>query len=187
MTMTYPATREPIGEVLSADEYDALPENARRELVDGVIHMQASPTAWHQDVARALMNALDRCGKPTYRATGPIEVRFGPKHRRNPDVVVLRATDYRRRAGRVLPEHVVLAVEIVSPGSETTDRDHKPAEYAAGGITHFWRVELEPELVVHTHRLDGRRYVHSGAFGVADTVHVDELEWAAVAVADLDV
>lgn len=46
---------------------------------------------------------------------------------------------------------VVLAVEIVSPGSGTAGRVTKPAVYALAGIPGFWRVELDggPSIVAH--------------------------------------
>jgi len=46
------------------------------------------------------------------------------------------------------PAEVLLAVEVVSPGSVTTDRITKPAQYAAAGIANFWRVETEPDELV---------------------------------------
>jgi Putative restriction endonuclease len=36
---------------------------------------------------------------------------------------------------------VLLVAEVVSPGSETTDRVLKPAQYATAGIQFHWRVE----------------------------------------------
>jgi Uma2 family endonuclease len=45
------------------------------------------------------------------------------------------------------PETVALAVEIVSKGSERTDRWLKPVEYAAAGIRRFWRVEPDDTVV----------------------------------------
>jgi Uma2 family endonuclease len=55
------------------------------------------------------------------------------------------------------PEMVALAVEIVSKGSERTDRWLKPVEYAEAGIRRFWRVE--PDDTVMQFRIDGGRYV----------------------------
>ncbi|MFE6742470.1 Uma2 family endonuclease [Streptomyces tubercidicus] len=39
------------------------------------------------------------------------------------------------------PEHVLLVVEVVSPGSETTDRIVKVDQYAKAGIPFYWRIE----------------------------------------------
>lgn len=111
---------EPIGEVLTAEEYDALPENPRRELVDGVIQ---------------------------------------------------------------------LAIEVVSRGSETADRFVKPRQYAKAGIEHYWRVETEPDIVVHTFRTfrlgDDATYVPTGVFKSGDVINAPGLRWAQVPVDDL--
>jgi len=40
-------------------------------------------------------------------------------------------------------EDVLLVSEIMSPGSITTDRKDKPAEYAEARIPHFWRIEFD--------------------------------------------
>jgi hypothetical protein len=39
---------------------------------------------------------------------------------------------------------VLLAVEIVSPGSRNVDLHLKPFEYADAGIPHYWLVDLDP-------------------------------------------
>ncbi|GAA3188207.1 Uma2 family endonuclease [Dactylosporangium siamense] len=57
-------------------------------------------------------------------------------------------------------ENVLLAAEIVSAGSERTDRWFKPLEYAAAGIEHFWRVE--PDGTVLRFRLVDGAYAEIG-------------------------
>ena len=42
-----------------------------------------------------------------------------------------------------------LIVEVVSPSTRRTDRFAKPGEYAEAGIGLFWRLETEPDLVLH--------------------------------------
>ena len=185
MTATLTPTLEPIGQVLSPEEYDALPENSRRELVDGVIHMMATPSFWHQQVAEALRGALRRVKPPDLKVSGEVEIRLRGRLRRNPDAMVVRAEGFDRRACRALPEQVVLAVEVVSPGSESTDREVKPREYAEAGIEHFWRVEIEPRIVVHTFRRGDHGYVETGVFSAGDTVRAPGLLWAEVPVDEL--
>lgn len=177
---------EPVGRVLTAAEYDALPENPLRELVDGVIRIMATPTSWHQDVVRNGGYHLNRLARPAFRVVGPIEVRLADEHRRNPDLAAVPASAYDRRKSRYLPVDVVLAVEVVSPGSETDDRREKPFEYAEAGIPFYWRVELAPELAVHAYRLHYGGYAPVGVFRSGQTVQVPGLEWAALTVADLD-
>jgi Uma2 family endonuclease len=179
---------EPIGQLLSADEYDALPENSRRELVDGVVHVMATPTPWHQDVVDGLKAALARLVPRHLRVTREVEVRLGDLLRRNPDVLVVRAQGFDRRVPFLRPEQVVLAVEVVSPGSESTDRLVKPVEYALAGIPHYWRVETSTpySLDVHTYRLvDGARFVPTGKFSGDQVVAAPGLEWADFGVSEL--
>ncbi len=77
-----------------------------------------------------------------------------PLTNRRPDVVVYRAETVDLTPTR--PEHVLLVVEVVSPGSETTDRVVKVNQYARAGIAFYWRIEQTPHGVplVHTHLLD---------------------------------
>jgi Uma2 family endonuclease len=187
MSPVHSQNDEPIGQVLTSDEYDALPENPRRELVDGVISMMATPTPQHQRVARRLTNTLEGLAPPEVCVTGEVEIRLGDKLRRNPDVMVVRAEGFDEKSPRVQPEQVVLAVEVVSPGSEARDRIDKPREYAGAGIEHYWRVETEPEITVNTFRLSDRdRYVQTGVFTDEDKVSAPGLPWASFTVYLLD-
>jgi Uma2 family endonuclease len=45
---------------------------------------------------------------------------------------------------RVLAGEVLLAVEVISPGSRKIDTHMKPFEYAEAGIPHYWVVDLDP-------------------------------------------
>lgn len=51
---------------------------------------------------------------------------------------------------------MLLVVEVVSPGSETTDRIVKVDQYAKAGIAFFWRVEQAATGVplIYTYVLD---------------------------------
>jgi Uma2 family endonuclease len=71
---------------------------------------------------------------------------------------------------------VVLAVELVSPGTRRVDRFAKPGEYAAAGIRYNWRIEQDP-VHVYAYRL-GERPGPSGFRQyelVADSADVLEL------------
>jgi Uma2 family endonuclease len=48
-----------------------------------------------------------------------------------------------------------LVVEISSPSTRKTDLFAKPGEYAEAGIPVFWRLETEPDLVLHPYALTG--------------------------------
>ncbi|MEU8327067.1 Uma2 family endonuclease [Micromonospora sp. NPDC048839] len=72
-----------------------------------------------------------------------------------PDVVLLKrpvAADHHYFEA----EQVVLAVEVVSPGTRRRDRLEKPADYADAGIPHYWRIEQNPVHVYAYDLVDGR-------------------------------
>jgi Uma2 family endonuclease len=92
-------------------------------------------------LARLIANALDAAAGPEWNADIDFDVRLQdvPLNNRRPDVTVYRADTIDLAPTR--PEHVLLVVEVVSPGSETTDRVVKADQYAKAGITFYWRVE----------------------------------------------
>jgi Uma2 family endonuclease len=55
-------------------------------------------------------------------------------------------------------EQVVIAVEVVSPGTRKRDRFEKPGLYADSGIPYYWRVEKDPRVHVYAYGLRGGAY-----------------------------
>lgn len=144
-------------EQISAEQYDTMPEELCKniEIVDGMVHMGPSPTPFHNDIALHIANAVRAAGRPAWRTTLDVDLRLRdiPLLNRQPDVIVYAADTPRNR--RIPLTAVLAVVEIVSPGSESTDRVAKPLEYATAGIQYFWRVEIQnDEPVVHTYTLD---------------------------------
>ncbi|MER5702972.1 Uma2 family endonuclease [Micromonospora sp. NPDC002296] len=132
-----------------------LPDDAPRvELVDGVIQVTPSPTLGHQDIASLLWLWLRSHAPDHLRATQAVGVALNVNTSRQPDVLLRRA-EVRSDRSLLLPEDVVLAVEVVSPGTRRVDRFAKPGEYAAAGIPFYWRIEQDP-VHVYAYRLSGR-------------------------------
>jgi Uma2 family endonuclease len=172
---------------LTGAEYESLPENPRLELVDGVLHLMTPPTGLHQDVVEAMKARLRTLCPRELRVVREQELRLGDVHRRSPDLMVIRAAAYDPHGYSYQPPDVLLIVEVVSPGTQTTDRIHKPGEYQRAKISHFWRVEPQPVLTIFTYQLgETGRYLETGVFTVGDTTAVPGLPWAKLAVADLD-
>ena len=122
----------------------ALPDDAPRvELVDGVIQVTPSPTLGHQDIASLLWLWLRSHAPAQLRASQSVGVDLSPNTTRQPDVLLYHAGPPSDRS-RLRPSDVVLAVEIVSPGTRRVDRFAKPGEYAAAGIPFYWRIEQDP-------------------------------------------
>jgi Uma2 family endonuclease len=168
---------------LSVEEYEALPPDICRriEIVDGAIIVSAAPRRLHQDIGRRLANALESASKPELAVSTDVDLRLRdvPLLNRRPDTVVYDASLPDDEVLR--PQHCVLVVEVMSPGSVTTDQTDKPAEYAAAGIANYWRVEHDPaesRLSVFCYRLDpttgtyASAGVHSGTLAVTEPVSV---------------
>ena len=105
---------------------------------------------------------------------------FDRRNYREPDLCVCRSAAV--EAGRVHASDLLLAVEVMSPSSRSTDRVAKPAQYAGAGIPHYWRIEPEPRVLA-TYALDGDVYRESGRFD--DAVQVTEPVSLAFRLADL--
>ncbi|RLP92238.1 Uma2 family endonuclease [Micromonospora sp. BL4] len=132
-----------------------LPDDAPRvELVDGVIQVTPSPTLGHQDICSLLWMWLRSHAPADLRAAQAVGVELTANTSRQPDVLLRRAEVPSDRS-MLRPADVVLAVEIVSPGTRRVDRFAKPGEYAAAGIPFYWRVEQDP-VHVYAYRIGDR-------------------------------
>ena len=155
---TQPVAPAWMHEHVTAEQYDSWSEEqcAGIEIVDGMVVMSPSASKRHNRMARILANALDAAAGPEWNADTDFDVRLQdvPLSNRRPDVVVYRADTIDVTPTR--PEHVLLVVEVVSPGSETTDRIVKVERYAKAGIPFYWRIEQTATglPLVHTYLLD---------------------------------
>ncbi len=145
-------------EQVTAEPYETWTEEqcAGIEIVDGMVLASPRASKRHNRLARLLANALDAAAGPDWNADTDFDVRLQdvPLNNRRPDVTVYRADTIDVTPTR--PEHVLLVVEVVSPGSEPTDRIVKADQYARAGIQFYWRVEQAANgaPLVHTYVLD---------------------------------
>lgn len=144
---------------LTVADYEVLSEDICRqiEVVDGGVVVSPSPRRPHQRVTRRLANLLDIACGAGYAAVINVDLRLrdAPLLNRRPDIVVYDASLSDDEVLR--PEHCRLVVEVMSPGSVTTDRADKPAEYAQTCIEHFWRLEFSADehgLTLFRYQLD---------------------------------
>jgi len=146
--------------LLTLEEYDALPEDNSRhyELVDGVLNVSPRAGSFHQQIVFFLMMELYRQLPREWTLISDVEVVLRsefPPTLRAPDVLVVPAEAAKAKPKRYNANEVLLAVEIISPGSRSIDTSHKPAEYARAGIPHYWVVDLDDPLSVTSYHLAG--------------------------------
>lgn len=155
----------------TVDELETLPdEKCRYELVDGNLLMSPAATHLHQWQGYELAEQLRAAAPAGWRVITEFSFITSPRDLRVPDVMVHRwplqhpGDDPRYP---LTPADVGLLVEVVSPRTRKTDRFTKPGEYAEAGVGMYWRVEPEPELVLHTFALDGDGYRPTGTIAGA--------------------
>jgi Uma2 family endonuclease len=139
--------------LISLQEWDDLkPEELRRcELVEGVLVVVPKPARMHQRSMVNLGAALDRQLPTDLAAIADTEVLLGSGDLptvRAPDLVIVTNEIAESPVVRLSAGDVLVAIEIVSPGSGRTDRVTKKAEYAEAGIGHYWIIELGPPVTL---------------------------------------
>jgi Uma2 family endonuclease len=161
--------------LLTVADYLVLPEDAevRHELQEGILVMSPRPVPDHQLCLGRIYRRVEDQLPPDLEALLEVDVdlQLVPPDRpatvRAPDLVVVPRVALervRREGGLLRATEVVLAVEIISPGSRRLDTVLKHSEYADAGIPHYWIVDLgEPgdRITLTAHHL-------AGEFGYAD-------------------
>jgi hypothetical protein len=113
----------------------------RYEIVDGGLHVSPGPSRPHQVAAGRLRDVLLAAAPPDIEVVETVDVEM-PHNVFEPDIVVLPADLAYTFGGALKPDQVLLAVEVVSPGSRRMDRMVKPSVLAENGVRACWRVEL---------------------------------------------
>jgi Uma2 family endonuclease len=141
-------------------DYWALPESKRIiELSEGRLVVPDMPTTEHQDIVLNIYVALRayiRANKLGKVSVSPLPVRLWEGKIREPDVMVM----LRNHLDRVQSQFwgpPDLAVEVLSPGTQATDRGEKLAEYAQAGVGEYWIVTPEARTV-EVYHLEGTTY-----------------------------
>lgn len=160
--------------LLTLEDWFALGEDEslrRAELCQGVLEVSPSPSPRlaHARAIRRLANTIEAqlpAGFDVYDEVDVVLQRT-PATVRQPDVIVLASG----APEPLTAADVLLAVEILSPGSRRTDRVIKRAEYAAAGIRDYWIVDLDGASAEVLTLVDG---AYEGST-VADRIAVDGL------------
>ncbi|GGX00946.1 Uma2 family endonuclease [Streptomyces noursei] len=145
------------------------------ELIDGSLIFVSPQRKFHALVLYVLEHGLRTTAPDEFRVQREMTVVLDKRNAPEPDISVVRAeADTGLDQTRFQAKDVHLAIEVVSPESESRDRTTKPVKYAAAGIPNFWRVERDGnggKTAVHVYELDPmtRAYVHMG-------VHFDRIK-----------
>ncbi len=155
------------------EDYYALPDDQRVELIDGVFYDMASPTVEHQLLAgsiHAQFLAFIRANKGScIPIVSPVDVKLDADNKTmvQPDVVVL--CDKSKITKRCIVGGPDFVLEVVSPSSVSKDYIKKAAKYEAAGVREYWIVDPLNKRVI-TYDLAGESmpgiYPLAGKVGV---------------------
>ena len=125
------------------EDYDALPDQPRCELLYGRLYVTPSPTPWHQMVASYLWRHLESLGEAAggFAYGAPLDTVLADHSVVQPDVIYVSATRLDVLGKRIegAPD---LVVEVVSDSSERKDRRRLPPLYALAGVPELWQVDV---------------------------------------------
>lgn len=133
------------------DDYLALPEEQRVELIDGVFYDMAGPNIPHQliggDIYSQLLQYVKQHGRKCMPFIAPTDVQLDRDiwTMVQPDVLIVcdRSKINRKRVFGA-PD---FAVEILSPSSKRKDLLIKSAKYHNAGVREYWLVDPMAETV----------------------------------------
>lgn len=148
-------TAMPYDREWTVDDLDALPDDGlRHELVDGVLLVSPAPVPLHQSAVWRLLELLNSAAPPGTRALpSPIGYRISVTREVQPDVVVIWDEEIARER---LTRPLLLAVEVLSPGSVATDTTLKLHVYEQAGVPSYWIVDPREPAVTVLELVDGR-------------------------------
>jgi Uma2 family endonuclease len=152
MGMPHP-TAEPGSTGWTAEMLAELPDDGNRyEIIDGELFVTPAPSWRHGDAVTELFRLLDpyvRMHALGHVKVAPQDVEYDPRTVVEPDLFVVPLVGGRKprtwaEAGRVL-----LAVEVLSPGSQRADRWIKRVLYQREDVRDYWIVDVDARLVEH--------------------------------------
>lgn len=132
------------------DDYYALPDDVRVELIDGVIYDMTAPTRTHQTIAFRICMQLTECIEKhdmhCVAYVAPVDVRLDMDQRTivQPDVVLLCHEDDNDSRIEGAPE---MLVEVLSPSTRSKDCLLKLNKYMNAGVKEYWIVDPDDEKV----------------------------------------
>ena len=133
------------------DDYYALPDERRVELIDGVIYDMTAPTGEHQIIAgeiyHQLMSCAEKYGMECMPFISPIDVQLDKDNKTivQPDVIVV--CDLELMAKKVVYGAPEFVLEVLSPSTKSKDMLIKLRKYKEAGCKEVWMVDPDKKTI----------------------------------------
>ena len=134
------------------EDYYALPDDQRVELIDGVFYDMTAPATFHQLMAgelhRQISNFIIEQKGDCVPFISPVDVQLDNDDRTmvEPDVVIVCNPDQIiRRCILGAPDFVL---EVISPSTKRKDYTIKLAKYQNAGVREYWLVDPYQKVVL---------------------------------------
>ena len=134
------------------EDYLALPDDKRYELIDGVIYEMSSPTSNHQDLVTYLgylfWSCVEQHHLPCHPFVAPLDVQLDKDNKTmvQPDVIVV--CDSSQNIGKRIFGAPDFAAEILSPSTRGRDLFLKLNKYRNAGVREYWLIDPDKKTVV---------------------------------------
>lgn len=136
------------------DDYLALPDDLRVELIDGVFYDMAAPTSGHQAISgyihKLLLDHVITKGGKCLPLMSPLDVQLDQDDYTvvQPDVVIVCDRE-KFRNGRVFGAPDFIA-EVLSPSTRKKDMFLKLKKYSEAGVREYWMIDpLRKAVIVY--------------------------------------
>ena len=151
-------------------------QEERYEYVNGRIVAMTGGTIPHNDLALNLYRALYDHVRSRGCKVNVADVKVKMRRRfRYPDLVV--TCDDRDKAATKLLQYPKVIVEVLSPGTETTDRGEKLQEYRNLATLEEYVLINSEKAVVEVYRRSSERVWFYESYGIENTLVLESLEF----------
>ncbi|MBR5800819.1 MAG: Uma2 family endonuclease [Lachnospiraceae bacterium] len=136
----------------TVDDYYALPDERRVELIDGVIYDMSAPTCNHQliggEIYRQIANYIRGNKGKCIPMMSPVDVRLDCDNKTmvQPDVLILCDRSKMKRWGIMGAPDFIL--EVLSPSTKRKDCIKKLEKYREAGVKEYWMIDPYKRKVI---------------------------------------
>lgn len=146
-----PPALQPQPETITLEQYEALPENRRLEVFEGIVYDMANPSQEHQTILTELLVLLrnyirDKKGSCfVFPAPFDVKLNDSPLTIVQPDLMIVCDKD--KLDGKRCNGAPDFIIEIVSHSNPSDDYIRKPYYYKNAGVREYWIVDPHRKTV----------------------------------------